>query len=83
MCCSKASLAREALQNLSSIARPNSLSFTDMNALMRRCDQLDASRGSAALATPTGAPEPATATKRNMGDNPDPSSLLSGILPGE
>lgn len=71
---SKASLAREALKNLSSIARPNSISFPDMNALMRQCQRLDTtSKGGAA---------PQLAEKRRLEDSPDPTSLLSGILPG-
>ncbi|XP_034251452.1 group 3 secretory phospholipase A2, partial [Thrips palmi] len=73
----KASLAREALQNLSSIAKPSPLGFADMSALMRRCQEL--SLGSDTVqASPLAGPN----KQRKIDDNPDPTSLLSGILPG-
>lgn len=75
----KASVAREALQNLSTIAKPTTLGFADMNALMRRCQELDVAAGGP-WAPPAQAV--ASATRRKIDDSPDPSSLLSGILPG-
>ncbi|KAK3909488.1 Phospholipase A2 isozymes PA3A/PA3B/PA5 [Frankliniella fusca] len=74
----KASVAREALQNLSTIAKPSALGFADMNALMRRCQELD---GAGAGGLGPGASQ-AAATRRKIDDSPDPKSLLSGILPG-
>ncbi|KAJ1530810.1 hypothetical protein ONE63_005658 [Megalurothrips usitatus] len=76
----KAGLAREALQNLSTIAKPSQLGFPDMSALMRRCQALDEARAAAAAGGQ--GPAAVAATKRKIDDNPDPSSLLSGILPG-
>ncbi|KAE8742304.1 hypothetical protein FOCC_FOCC012183 [Frankliniella occidentalis] len=50
-----------------------------MNALMRRCQELDVAAGGP-WAPPAQAV--ASATRRKIDDSPDPSSLLSGILPG-